>query len=141
MRLIHFHCISNVYRGAERTYSFSESLLVILCPVILASFIKPFLIGLLDVLRAMTIIAYTDDVMPTAEFTAFAHAARVKAQREWKREDAAASGIPLAPPFYPASAIRERASGTDVAERACAAVDVLSRARLKRSTISCNRQC
>lgn len=59
--------------------------------VVLLSFITQ-----VDVPPPMAIVAYSDDVVPTEEFTAFAYAAREKAQREWKREDAARLDAPLA---------------------------------------------
>lgn len=43
----------------------------------------------------MAVVAYSDDVVPTEEFTAFATEVREKARRGWTKEDAARLDAPL----------------------------------------------
>jgi len=43
----------------------------------------------------MSVVAYSDNVMPNAEFFAFASEARKKVRSEWKKDDAARLDAPL----------------------------------------------
>jgi len=43
----------------------------------------------------MSVVAYSDNVMPNEEFTAFVTEARKKARSEWKKDDAARLDAPL----------------------------------------------
>lgn len=43
----------------------------------------------------MSVVAYSDNITPNAEFTAFTSEARKKARSEWKKDDAARLDAPL----------------------------------------------